>query len=172
MAAARAATEQESSDKPNPQTVAHSERLDLIYVRDTDKLIEELTRMLPMDLEAFFEFFQWNFSLEKSSFTLSLAQFIAIYIQFIEAEYAKRKHGAHYQKKPFLRASDSLTEDFFRKYIFGESYLEGQDLIVEKLEQKNFQLPKKMSVQGTDDKNAQGINFFLNDDFVRKFWIG
>ena len=50
-------SEQEEADKPNPQTIASSERLDLIYVRDADKLIEHLTKALPMDLEAFFEFF-------------------------------------------------------------------------------------------------------------------
>jgi len=35
--------EQEVSDLPNPKTVAFSERVDLIYVRDVDKVVEYLT---------------------------------------------------------------------------------------------------------------------------------
>ena len=68
--------ESELTDAPNPKTAAFSERLDVIFVRDTDKVIEQLTRELPMDLEAFFLFFQDNFSLQKTSYTLSLAEFI------------------------------------------------------------------------------------------------
>jgi len=34
-----------------------NERLDMIPVRDTDKVVEELTKNLPMDLEEFFQFF-------------------------------------------------------------------------------------------------------------------
>lgn len=64
--------------------MAFSERIDLIYVRGIDKVIEYLTRHLPMDLEAFFDFFQWNFSLAKTQCTISLAQFIEIYIIYIE----------------------------------------------------------------------------------------
>ena len=60
-------TEQElAGDKPNSKTVAFNERLDLIYVRDVDKVIEILTENLAMNLEAFFEFFQRNFSLKKT----------------------------------------------------------------------------------------------------------
>ena len=36
-----------------------------------------------MDLEAFFDFFQLNFSLAKTQCTISLAQFIEIYIVYI-----------------------------------------------------------------------------------------
>ena len=44
-------TEQElAGDKPNSKTVAFNERLDLIYVRDVDKVIEILTENLAMDL--------------------------------------------------------------------------------------------------------------------------
>ena len=76
--------EQETSDEPNPKTTAFSERIDLIYIRGIEHVIEFLTRRLPMDLEAFFEFFKWNFSLGKTQGTISLAQFIEIYITFIE----------------------------------------------------------------------------------------
>jgi len=34
-----------------------NERLDMIPVRDTDKVVEDLTKNLPMDLEEFFQFF-------------------------------------------------------------------------------------------------------------------
>lgn len=60
-------------DVPNPRTVAYQERIDMIYVRDIDKLVDYLTRVLPMDLEGFFNFFQWNFSLKKTAFTITLA---------------------------------------------------------------------------------------------------
>jgi hypothetical protein len=62
----------------------HNERLDMICVRDVDKVVENLTKNLPMDLEEFFNFFQVNYSLQKTSFTISLAQFIQIYIVYIE----------------------------------------------------------------------------------------
>ena len=61
------------TDEPNPKLVAFQERLDMIYVRDIDKLVENLTRSLPMDLDAFFQYFQGNFSLPKTSFTITLA---------------------------------------------------------------------------------------------------
>lgn len=58
--------EKETSDEPNPHTVAFSERIDLIYVRDVELLIQFLTTKLPLDLEAFFEYFQSYFSLGKT----------------------------------------------------------------------------------------------------------
>ena len=49
--------EKEATDEPNPKLVAFQERIDLIYVRDVDKVIEYLVRQLPMDLDAFFDYF-------------------------------------------------------------------------------------------------------------------
>ena len=112
--------------------MAFSERLDVIFVRDVDKLVETLTRTLPMDLEPFFEFFQANFSLVKTQFTISLAQFVEIFICYVEQTYRQRT-GLDLTKQPFLRASDSLTAEALNKYFFGENFLEGQDLIAEKL---------------------------------------
>ena len=87
-----------------------------------------------MDLEKFFEFFQWNFSLQKTSFTISLAQFIHIYITYVEQEHAAIKKGNSFLNQPFYRASESMTEAALKKYIFGENFLERQDLISEKLQ--------------------------------------
>ena len=84
-------TENEVDDQPNAQAVAFQERIDQIYVRDVDKVIEYLTRNLPMDLEAFFNYFQSNFSLKKTLFTITLAQFTQIYIEYIEKTSKERK---------------------------------------------------------------------------------
>ena len=100
-------------------------------MRDVDKLVDYLTRQLPMDLESFFTFFQRSYSLEKTSYTVTLAQFISIFIQFIEVSHLERKEGA--VRKPFHRASESMSEETFKKYIFGEDFLLQQDLISEKL---------------------------------------
>ena len=88
------ASEKEMTDEPNPQLVAFQERLDIIYVRDIDKLIENLTRSLPMDLDAFFQYFQGNFSLPKTQFTITLAQFIEIYIEYIETTHYLKLEGS------------------------------------------------------------------------------
>ena len=77
-------------DAPNPKTVTYMERIDMIYVRYTDKIIDYLTRVLPMDLENFYNFFQWSFSLKKTAFTITLAQFISIYIEYIETTHKAR----------------------------------------------------------------------------------
>ena len=127
--------ETEVSDQPNPKLVAFSERIDLIFVRDVDKVIEYLTRELPMDLDPFFNFFQWSFSLQKTAYTVSLAQFVAIYIEFIEVTFRERKEGN--RKKPFLRASESMTAETLNQYIFGENFIEQQDLINEKIQLHN-----------------------------------
>lgn len=115
--------------------MAFQERIDLIYVRDTDKLIENLTRELPMDLDAFFTYFQWSFSLRKTSYTLNLVDFISIYIEFIEHELRERKGGATSARRPFHMASESMTEETLNKYIFAENFVEQQDLISEKLKE-------------------------------------
>ena len=60
-------------EQPNPRTVTFMERIDMIYVRYIDKIVDYLTRVLPMDLEYFYNFFQWSFSLKKTAFTITLA---------------------------------------------------------------------------------------------------
>lgn len=49
--------EMKNPDEPNPKTVSFMERIDMIYVRYMDKIVDYLTRVLPMDLENFFSFF-------------------------------------------------------------------------------------------------------------------
>ena len=60
-------------DDEDRSMMLRNERLDMIPVRDTDKVVEDLTKNLPMDLEEFFQFFQSNYSIEKTSFTITLA---------------------------------------------------------------------------------------------------
>lgn len=76
-----------------------------------------------MDLEGFFTYFQWSFSLQKTSFTLSLVDFIKLYIEYIEHESRERK-GTAPLKRPFHRASESMTAETFKKYIFAEDFVE------------------------------------------------
>ena len=79
------------ADMPNPKVVLMSERLDLIQIRFMDKIIDYCTAKLPMDMEAFFAFFQKHYSLKKTYFTITLAQFIQTYIDYIEYEHKERK---------------------------------------------------------------------------------
>lgn len=60
----------EDQKEANP---TFSERIDLIFVRDIDRIVDYLTKNLPMNLEKFFDFFQANYSLEKTAFTVTLA---------------------------------------------------------------------------------------------------
>ena len=73
-----------TSQEPSPNIVSFAERIDLILVQGLEQVIEYLTRHLPMDLEAFFEYFQWNFAIAKTQKTITLAQFIEVYIEYIE----------------------------------------------------------------------------------------
>ena len=93
----------------------------MIYVRDVDKLIETLTKSLPMDLEPFFKYFQTNYSLEKTAFTITLAQFTQIYIEYIETTH-REKHDGNQERKAFNRLSDSMTGEAMNKFIFGENF--------------------------------------------------
>lgn len=76
-----------------------------------------------MDLEGLFTYFQWSYSLQKTSYTLSLTNFIKIYIEYIEHEMRERK-GTAPLKRPFHRASESMTAETLKKYIFSENYAE------------------------------------------------
>ena len=67
------AAEGATVDDEDRSMMLRNERLDMIPVRDTDKVVEDLTKNLPMDLEEFFQFFQSNYSIEKTSFTITLA---------------------------------------------------------------------------------------------------
>ena len=120
-------------EQPNPRTVTFMERIDMIYVRYIDKIEDYLTRVLPMDLENFYNFFQWSFSLKKTAFTITLAQFIQIYIDFIESTHKSRTNDLSIQNKvENSMANDAVEED--ERFIFGENFLEQQDLIQEKLQ--------------------------------------
>ena len=105
-------------DEPNPKTVSFMERIDMIYVRYTDKIVDYLTRVLPMDLENFYNFFQWSFSLKKTAFTLTLAQFIQIYIEYIETTFRSRTADLSIQGKPDNSMLNDLVEEDER-FIFG-----------------------------------------------------
>ena len=83
-----------------------------------------------MDLEAFFNYFQSNFSLKKTLFTITLAQFTQIYIEYIEKTNKDRKDGGN---KKSLRKSESMSSETMKKFIFGEKFGEQLDLISEKL---------------------------------------
>ena len=52
---------------------------------------------------------------------------MSIFIEFIEATLRDRKKNANdlaVSKAPFHRASDSMTAETFKKYIFGENFAE------------------------------------------------
>ena len=51
------AAEGATVDDEDRSMMLRNERLDMIPVRDTDKVVEDLTKNLPMDLEEFFQFF-------------------------------------------------------------------------------------------------------------------
>ena len=67
-----------------------SERIDLVYAKDIDKVIKHLSKELIMDLGEFSDFLAKNYSLEESAFTISLAQFVQIYIEYIEHTHKTR----------------------------------------------------------------------------------
>lgn len=83
-------SEKEAIGDQNETAQELSERIDLVYAKDINKVIEHLTKELLMDLAEFSGFLTKNYSLEESAFTISLAQFVQIFIEYIEFTHKSR----------------------------------------------------------------------------------
>ena len=65
--------EKEAAEESNEAPAELSERIDLVYAKDIDRVIDHLKTELLLDLSDFQEFMHESYSLEKSAFTISLA---------------------------------------------------------------------------------------------------
>jgi len=71
--------------------------------------------------------------LAKTQYTISLAQFVEAFIVYVEQSHRTRVDSDATAKQPFPRATDSMTAETLQRIIYGEDFLQRQDLISEKI---------------------------------------
>ena len=88
-----------------------------------------------------------------------------IFIEYIETTNKERKEGEKMQKRLFPRASDSMTEETLKRYLFGENFVEFQDLISEKLQKHDDGIRQiLLNMNPTNPSEFPLIN-------LRDFWL-
>ena len=78
--------EKDELDKPNPKTVMQQnrhEQLDLILVKDIDKLIDRVTLKYVLPMEGFADFFAVKYSLVQTSYVITLQEFVEIALEYV-----------------------------------------------------------------------------------------
>ena len=79
--------EKEELDQPNPKTevqLNRHERMDMILVKDVDKLTEKITLKYSLKMDDFASFFQTRYSLVQTSFVITIAEYVEILLEYVQ----------------------------------------------------------------------------------------